>query len=227
MPDVDDGGFADWYKEYSGGEEVPTSYQEPQGSPSPAPSGDGGNGGGGGGGGTPGGSLEEGYDIPGLIDPTEYGEKYPEIPTVHQLWDERASILSDVARDIISTISSPGGVWAPFAYPGSRDITTLEGQPHTEFLAWGLDWSFLDPGLDKEERDKKFCELYPWHPACWGDGNGGGFNFQFPSFGLSFPGQGASDWEWLIWLALGGAVFFVLYKWATKKEVEIKYVEEH
>ena len=222
MPDVDDGGFADWYKEYSGGEEVPTSYQEPQGSPepSPQPSGDGGNGGGGGGG-TPGGSFEEGY-VPGIISAEEYAEKYPEIPTVHQLWEERASILSDVARDIIDKISSPGGVWAGFAEPGTPE-TSLESIATGTTVFWGWEW---DP---EKRKEMTFCELYPWHPSCWaGDGDGGGapwFNLQFPS--INIPGVGASDWSWLIWLALGGGILLALYKWATKKEVEIKYVEEH
>ena len=248
MPDYDDG-FDEWYADYqadtsedkpetvhdiisqaisggdggNGDDSGPDYSPVPGGSPepSPQPSGDGGNGGGGG---TPGGSFEEGY-VPGIISAEEYAEKYPEIPTVHQLWEERASILSDIARDVIDKISSPGGVWSGFAEPGTPE-TSLESIATGTTVFWGWEW---DP---EKRKEMTFCELYPWHPSCWvgdGDGDGGGapwFNLQFPS--INIPGVGASDWSWLIWLALGGGVLLVLYKWATKKQIEVKtvYAEE-
>ena len=81
---------------------------------------------------------------------------------------------------------------------------------------------------DGDGDDRSFCEKYPWMPQCWLGQGGGGPLIDFPDFNLNIPGLGGGDLSWLLWLALGGGALLLLYKWATKKQIEVRtvYAEE-
>ena len=172
----------------------------------------------------------------------EWYEEYQATPV-----EERPETVHDVAADIVESVSevlsSPARALEEWGKPtperlaaawGTPDITTLEGITHEDpsgFRAWGQDWSVFYENIGTTElKLKPLGEILDiaLPDIKFPDINlGGMFPSLFPQGWSLFPEVKTDDWLfWGLVGVFGIVIAVVIYKWITKKEIKIQYVED-